>query len=223
MIEIFPLMLFGIALAGSLAAGLWDLKTSDIPDEIVAIMGILGIFIWYVYALTFGDFLFLQTSLILGTTLLAAGWLIYNRGLWGLGDATLLAAIFYLLPDFAFFMDYMFNLVFVMLAYVIVYIIIVGLRTKGAFGDFTGNIRQKRYSMPIVLVIILSAGFAVYGQQATGAAAWFVAVPILLVFAVYSRSIEKKAFRKRIPASMLREGDVLLQSKQWKGLEKHEV
>jgi hypothetical protein len=42
------LIAFTVALIGGFAAGLWDLKTSDIPDEAPALMATLGLFIWYV-------------------------------------------------------------------------------------------------------------------------------------------------------------------------------
>ncbi|MBI2583409.1 MAG: prepilin peptidase [Candidatus Aenigmarchaeota archaeon] len=222
MIEIFLLAAMAMAFAGSFAAGLWDLKTSDIPDEVICLMTILGIFIWYVYALTFGIFSIMITSLILGTAILAAGWLLYNRGMWGFGDATLFASIFYLLPDMALFFDYIFNLVLVMLVYLIAYSVIVGIRTKGTFQEFSSKINKQKYTVGIVTAIAVF--FALFAYQFFGTySLWIIAIPVMAIFAVYARALEKKAFVKRINYSQLKEGDVLLESKKWKGLGKAEA
>ena len=69
-----------IALVGLSVSGLWDLFTTEVPDEIPYIMIVFGVFIWYVNALTFGDFQPLAYSLAIGVVTLVAGLIIYKKG-----------------------------------------------------------------------------------------------------------------------------------------------
>ncbi|MCD6381373.1 MAG: prepilin peptidase, partial [Candidatus Aenigmarchaeota archaeon] len=91
---------FFIALFGSLIAGLWDLKTTEIPEEIPALMTGFGLFIWFIYALSIGNMYPLFLSVIVGTMFLSIGWVFYRMGQWGDGDAAIMASIGYLVPFF---------------------------------------------------------------------------------------------------------------------------
>ena len=51
----------------------------------------------------------------------------------------------------------------------------------------------------------------------------FSIILFMMLFWIYAKAIEKTAFRKTIPASQLREGDVILESKIWDGLTKHQA
>jgi len=224
MLEIFLFVSLAIALIGSFSAGFWDLKTTNIPDEVILIMSTAGIFMWYVYALTTGNFTYLTTSLLLGTTIFILGWILYARGVWGLGDPALLASMFYLIPDVLFFFDYISTLVVVALAYIIVYSIVAGARSPGVWTYFTKSMKKKIHYLPIIVLIVIFSVLTYYSYPVIGnASLWFAVIPVVAIFAVYAKGVEKIAFRKEILASKVREGDVLLESTRWTGLTKDEA
>jgi len=218
-------MLELIALAGALilgfAAGLWDLKTSDIPDEAPALMVALGLFIWYVSGLTTGNWIPFVISAALGTVVFLLGWGLYKAGQWGGGDAALLAGIFYLLPDGDFLLSFVLNFLVVALAYSIIYSIILGVRHPKIFGYTLDEIKRKKIWVPLlgwlVFGVVLLALFAPIGDVGLIGALW-LAVFGLIIFYAYARAIDHKLFRRSVPLAALKVGDVLASSKRWEGI-----
>ncbi len=219
--------LIGIAAAivGSFAAGIWDLKTTDVPDEITTIMGVLGIIIWTINLGITGAYMPLVLSVALGTGVLLFGWVLYRAGQWGGGDAKLFAAIFYLIPSVAFLFDYIINLLFVAIAYLVVYSLVLGFRHPAVFAVAYHNLGMKRQLLAVYAALIVVgaplAAFLGY-NPVIGAAYWLVGLGLLLFWA-YARAIEKGVFHRTIPASKLRVGDVLASYKRWEGVTEAEV
>ncbi len=218
------IILLSIAFIGSLAAGLWDLKTTEIPDEIPALMAVFGIFIWFV-----SDIWMLALSLAFGLAFLALGWLLYKGGQWGGGDAKLLSAVGFLLPTLGsqlFALSFISNIFIVGIGYMVVYSIALGALNRGTFSAFAKNIRKDYAAIgaivaaAILLPVMLATGF--YSEFP--AMAWTVALLLFLVlFWKYSKTVEEKIFKKRIPASRLRVGDVLLESREWDGITEQDI
>lgn len=216
MIEI---ILFSVAFIGSLLAGLWDLKTTEIPDEIPTIMAVLGVFLW----LLSGNLQALLLSVVFGLAFLGFGWLLYKAGQWGGGDAKLLSAIGFMLPmvNGTFFaIDFFFNIFIVGLIYMIIYSITLGVMHKGTFSRFAKNLIEEKIVLVSVVVFLVASLiiFAIYPE--------IVIMPLFLVFAAlliifwrYSRVVESNIFKRKIPVAKLRIGDVLMQSKQWDGID----
>lgn len=216
---------FLIALIGSLSAGLIDLKTTEIPDEIPLLMGSLGVFNWFVYSLEIVSFQPLFYSLISGFVLLAIGWIIYISGQWGGGDATLLGAIGFLFPSYSLLglngllpiqLTFFVNLMLVGCVYMVVYSLILGFRNKKLFKTALLNFKEKSLlNLIIVILILILSRYIPF--EAT------VILFLLFLFYYYGKAVEEVGFKKTIPVSELKEGDVLADSKRWDGLTKKQI
>jgi Flp pilus assembly protein protease CpaA len=230
-------ILIAIAAAGSIIAGIWDLLTTEVPDEVPALMISFGLFIQLISAGMTGDFYPLSVSLIVGTILLALGLVMYKKGQWGGADAWILAAIGYLVPLYngnIFMIDYISNFLIISAAYMVIYAIIIGIRTPSLFVHFKNELRQKwKFAAAIIVgfalfllifanLIILSANRPLYIYNIDRLIWIYALVVFLTLFWVYGKVIEKYAFRKKIPASKLKVGDVL-DTMLWRGLTKEEI
>lgn len=96
---VFEILGIAVAFVGSLAAGLWDLKTTDIPDKIPHAMIAIGIIIAVAESAIQSNYSILLNSLLSGGSLFAVGFLMYYFGQWGGGDAKILSAIGFLIPS----------------------------------------------------------------------------------------------------------------------------
>ena len=221
-----------VALVGSLIAGLWDLKTTEIPDEIPTLMAAIGIFFWFVFALTYGSFSALFMSFLTGTIFLVFGWVLYRAGQWGGGDAKLMSAIGFLVPfmpgAFLFSFSFFSNVFLVGAAYVILYSIVLGIMNPSTV--FTGFSRDLAVTWRKVLIapVLITAFFlslmlyfnAVDFAMLSGL---FLAMLLIMAFWRYAKVIEKRVFIREVPASSLMVGDVLMESKTWDGLTEDEL
>ena len=87
-----------IALAGTLIASYYDLKTTEIPDYLPIVMIAAGILLNLVNFLTTKNSEYLFLSIMNGIVFSAIGFSMYFAGQWGAGDAFLLAAVGFLIP-----------------------------------------------------------------------------------------------------------------------------
>jgi Flp pilus assembly protein protease CpaA len=217
------LILFGIAFIGSLAAGLWDLKTTEIPDEIPTLMIALGVALWLMSGNIYGFAL----SMVFGISFLLFGWLLYKAGQWGGGDAKMLSAIGFLIPLFGgrlLALDFFFNLFFVGLFYMVVYSVALGFLNKGTFSTFgKAMTREKIISAVVIALIVVSGLTFVFISESMVAAELLLILALLMLFWKYSKTVENNIFKKKIPTSKLRVGDVLLESKQWDGISEEDL
>lgn len=213
-----------IALIGSAIAGLWDLITTEVPDEIPALMIVLSIANWFVYGSSTGDFYPLFSSLVIGTVVLAIGLLMYQKNQWGEADAWILAAIFYAIPVYKglFIVEYLPNLLIVSTIYLIIYSVILGLLNKKIVKFYLEDLYKNKLVIlsSTVGVLILYFIFSYYQRPFT-----YEFIFLLLFFIYfwrYARVIENSLFKKRISVKDLKVGDVLISTK-WVGLTEAEV
>ena len=89
------------AFLGSSIAGIIDLKTTEIPDEIPYIMMGIGILGNSIKSYIFWSYTPIMLSIIFGLLFLGFGFILYYTGQWGGGDAKILSAIGFLLPQFS--------------------------------------------------------------------------------------------------------------------------
>ncbi|MFH0832444.1 MAG: A24 family peptidase [Candidatus Aenigmatarchaeota archaeon] len=216
----------GIAVAGLVISGIWDLMTTEVPDEIPIMMVFSGIFLWYINAMITGDFAPLAYSLIIGTTLLAVGLILYKKGKWGGADAWLLAAVAYLIPLYkgVFIFSFMINLVFVSSAYMIVYSLVLGAMNRWVFLLLLKDIKDNfRIVVLIPAMFFLFMLFSIYliGFDIRSVS-MFVLITAMTMFWRYALVIEKNVFKKKIATSRLKVGDVL-DEMIWRGLTDDEV
>ena len=225
MFEIFAILL---AFIGSTVAGIWDLFTTEVPDEVLAVMISFGIFTWYIHALTAGDFVPLFFSLTIGTFVLALGLILYKFGHWGGADAWLLAAIAYIIPIYnggIFMFDYIFNFLIVSSAYMIIYASILGIMNRGVFSYFVDDIKNNWKILAFILVILwgsLIIFVFAYRILTLPLIEVLVLITLLVLFWRYAKVIDKRVFRKRVRTSELRVGDVL-DDMIWKGITESDI
>lgn len=215
-----------LALLGSSAAGLLDLKTTEVPEEIPALMISFGIFYWFVSALTFGDFYPLFLSMAVGTGVLLFGLLMYKRGQWGEADAWILAAIAYMLPVYGggmFMPGYLVNFFLVGAAYTIIYAVALGFRHP-VFPHFMKDMKGSVRLLLLPLAFAAAALFlgAAYGINTSPLLYSSLLIALLIVFWRYGKTVEQRVFRKRVSTRLLKEGDVV-QGMIWRGLTKQEA
>jgi Flp pilus assembly protein protease CpaA len=151
----FELLLVAIALIGSFAAGIYDLKTTNIPDKVCIAMIILGIIIHALNGFLTNDFTILLNSLFFAGIFLIIGLVMYYAGWWGGGDGELLIAVGILLPtlffvktQFPFAISFFINTWFIGAIYSVIYVIILAYKDKGigkSFFDRIGILLTKGY------------------------------------------------------------------------------
>ncbi|MEM5799447.1 MAG: A24 family peptidase [Candidatus Aenigmatarchaeota archaeon] len=238
----FEWILISVALAGSFIAGIIDLKTTEIPDEIPYIMSAVGIIIYIIQSILLKSYTPILYSFLAGLGFLAFGFFMYYTGQWGGGDAKLLSALGFLLPTlensntfFPFSLSLFFNVFFIGAIYMIFYALALSLKEKRVWQEFSHEIKSN-VGMFLVFNIIITITLLIFGIIAmkflVGLSFFeLIIMEIKLVAFVaflffiwkFSKVVEEVAFKKKIPVSMLREGDVLLESKVWEGLTKEQV
>ncbi len=225
MIEI----LFFIILGGSAIAGITDLLTTEVPDEIPFLMSASAIFYWYAYSLRAESMMPLFLSLAVGTALLAIGMILYKKGQWGGADALILAAIGYAMP-FSFMQNFIVNLMLIGSVYMIFYALALGIKNKKVFGIFLKDIKENKkvvFGMPLAFLAFLALlayiSQALSGYVRTGPMInIFLLVAFLTLFWRYGKVIETHVFRRKVLSSRLREGDVV-EGMIWRGLTRKEI
>lgn len=228
------LLLIAIALVGSLAAGLYDLKTSNIPDKLCILMIILGLIIHSITGFSTGDFSNLINALMFGGLFLVFGLLMYFTGQWGGGDGELIIAIGVLLPNlsivktyFPFAISFFINSFFIGAIYSILYSLILSARNPFISKGFFNKIKEPLVAAPLSFFLLLSIISFFYFKYLSFI---FFLIFILILFWKFAKSIEQ-GFYKRIPVSKLKVDDMLgediprlkIYKKLIKGLTKEQI
>ena len=212
----FELLLIVIAFVGSFACGIYDLKTSNVPDSVCILMIASALMLYSISGFLTGDFTSLINSFIVGGLFLSFGLLMYFTGQWGGGDGELLVAMGFLLsglplvksifPIFSLSLSFFVNSFFIGAIYSIAYSLVLVYRNPSISKDFVSNMRSSRMSLILLLVIAVSLLFLVISQFILSAISFFIAV--LIFFQRFSKTIEKSFYRK-IPVSKLKVDDML--------------
>lgn len=196
---------FLISLFLSLFAGLYDLKTSDVHEEIPTLMISFGLFYWFINSLIFKNPILFYNSLIFGFFFLLFGLILFKLKMWGDGDAWILGGIGFLAPFQNFFHCIIF-LVFLFIIgtfYSLIYILIYGLRSKKIKKKFI--LEFNKYKSFYLGFLLISIAVSFYYP-------FFLLIGILPILYIYSKIIEKN-MKKKVKVSELKEGDVLADGK----------
>ncbi len=209
---IIPLI---IALLGCTIAGVWDLYTTDIPDEVSESMMIFGGFYWFIESLLIQNIKPFLISLSVGILFFAFGYILYKTGQWGGGDAKLLSGVGFLIPFYKgipyFSLAFVINVFVVGAVYVIIYALILG-AMKNVFPKFFKEIPKIPLLVSLILIIsglFIPSRITAVLTELTG---------ILILFWYYAKTIENHIFKRRVRISDVKVGDVLLKSKEWEGI-----
>jgi len=242
-------ILIFIGILGSGAAGYFDLKTTEIPDEISLIMIVFGLIIRGGYSLISGDWMFLIIPVLVSLGFFGFGLAMYYLGQWGGGDAKILAAMGLLLgvlPQdiihqsiFPIFFNYFFNVFFVGAAYIIVYAFIIAAMKPKIIREFFKNIKDD-IDETVIFSVVLASSIVIFVYLFWSRLGIFsLTLPLgllsggfgLFVLWKFLKTIEDVGFRKKIKTKYLKEGDMIgedilklnLRSKIIRGLTKEEV
>lgn len=210
-----------LAVLGSAIAGLWDLKTTEVPDEIPILMCFGGAAYWYFQWITSGIAYPFIISIVFGLIVLGLGLAMYHKKAWGEADAWILAAVAFMVPLYStgeiFFADYIFNFLIVSVVYMVLYSLVIGLANKSTFGLFVKGVRKRWFIVFPVLTACILAGATLPLMQFP---AFLLAFMVL--FWIYARVIENNVFKRQIHVKDLKAGDVLLEEK-WIGVTQEDV
>jgi len=239
-------LIFLAALIGSSIAAVYDLKTTEIPDQIPYAMTVIAIVFVFVEAFLQKSFMPILVSFVSGIVLLILGFLMYYLGQWGGGDAKLLAAIGFMSPglsliakniQFPFALSYYLNLMFIgYTVYTLAYVAFLSILNKKVFHQFFLSIKSAAntiliFSSVLFLVFVFlnwfvfhSLGLSIDLQLMLVNSLFFLFLSLFLFFLWKFLKVGNEVlFKKRIPVSKLKVGDMLLENKLYEGLTAREV
>lgn len=213
----FELVRVVIALVGSAAAGLWDLKTSDIPDWVCILMAVAGLSLFGAEGYLTADWSGLTTSLAVGGAFALFGLGMWLAGQWGGGDGELLAAIGVLLPAwpaaarsaFPLPLALLINVFFVGVVYTVAYAAVLAY-IKPGLSAVIG--RRVKADSQLTVPLTLGAVAAVAVLWLLTGAAWLFVFPALVIgIPILYRALKavESSFYIRLPARRLKPGDML--------------
>jgi len=234
-------ILAAIGIAGFGLAGYWDLKSTEFPDWLPYSMIILALAVRSVFAWLSSDWGILTSSILVGVAFLAVGLAMYFARQWGDGDAWLLGALGFLFPNpsgFAYFgffpfpVAMLFNFFLVAFIYIIAYSVVLSLTRPDVYRGFIRSFRRE-YKGAVMLVggttaayliflVTMFLSFRLAPPSPLLAASFPALIAFIVVFSRYGMYIEKNLFKRRIPVSRLRAGDVPVGGK-WRVLRPAEV
>lgn len=239
-INMLGIMLLAIGAGGFGLAAYLDLKTTEFPDWLPYSMIVLALAVRGGYALYLNDFSIITQSIMTGLLFLGLGLLLYFTKQWGDGDAWLLGALGFLFPDAAGFSPamvlpfpaaMMVNFFLVSFLYIVAYAVIIGIRGRNVRAKFYKELKGNSR----VILSTLAALIAIYLSFVYFLAAYYgVSIPLeynigfpalmalIVLFMRYGKFVESNLFRKRVPVSRLRPGDVLAKNR-WKGLTEDDI
>lgn len=235
-----------VAFVGSSIAALFDLKTTEIPDEIPDVMIAVGLIFAGVQAYQQWDAWPFLNSAIAGLGLLGFGFIMYHFGQWGGGDAKLLAGIGFLIPKLPggfipesflpFPLVFLFNLFLVGAVYMLVYAFVFALMNKKIIFEFKKGMKSisKHLILFSIALFVIFVFFNFYLSRAFYTPitpvellenSFLPLIGTIALFVVwkFAKVVEEVGFKKKIPVSKLRVGDVLLESKVWEGITEKEL
>lgn len=226
------LILFLLGLVGSGVASYFDLKTTEVPDEIPYAMVAVALII-FLLAYANGEKSFLINGLLYGIFFLAIGLGLYYFGQWGGADAKLLAVFGFLYGNFKgrflpFCLEFFVNLFLVGAVYIIVYSLAVSIKNRTVWKKFKDSLKDSKHYLGSLIVIMLATVVA-YLVGFVGLKMFYLAISVeVILFAMYLvlsflMIAERVVFRKKVPVSELKVGDVLLNSKLWEGVDEKTV
>jgi len=149
------LLLFVVALGGSTIAAAFDVKTTEIPDKISYAMIAIALVVYGAQSVMARSYMPILNSCAVGGVLFVFGFLLYYFGQWGGGDAKILAAIGFLLPNtnvfnsafpntmlwFPFPASYLFNVFFIGAIYMLLYAFALAARNKKIIHEFKRDVK----------------------------------------------------------------------------------
>lgn len=238
---VFDIILLVVALVGSTAAAIYDLKTTEVPDWLFYIMAAVGIPVLVTQAFVLNDFSILQNAAVISVGLLVFGFLMYKTGQWGGADALLVALIGLLVSKLPtgfspnlilpLPLSFLLNVFILGTVYMVIYAVIFAYRNKIILRNYFKEVKASArilvifssilFTFLIFLSIYLNNVFYLGMDIPQVFRTAFVPIAFtlsLIFFYRFAKIVEKFGFRKRIPVSKVRVGDMLLTKKELVGI-----
>jgi Flp pilus assembly protein protease CpaA len=234
-------ILLSIGVAGFSLGAWWDLKTTEFPDWLPYSIIVMALGVRGTFAFLYSDLSILTSSVLTGLLFLGFGLALYYTKQWGDGDAWLLGGLGFLFPAetgfapslyFPFPVTMLFNFFVIAFIYLILYSFGMGMRSRQLSRRFFVQLRGELKGIGKITLAFTAAvaafvlsSFYLFGlpHQALWMAAFSPLILLSILFFIrYGRFIESEVFKRKVPVSKLREGDVLA-SDRWRGLTKKDI
>ncbi len=210
----FELERFAVAIIGSTLAALWDLKTTDIPDIVVAAMVAFALIFGIGEGVITGDYSALSLSIGTGLIFLVIGLIMYFSGQWGGGDGGLLVGVgmlmSYLNQNYISFpIAYLANVIIVGVIYSILYAFYLISRNRPLLSALKKEFEKMlRSSKMLLMVVVLGALSLLFSSFYPKIASIPIILVVLLVFYRLAKIIDASFYRK-ILSKNLKVGDMI--------------
>ncbi|HLC39785.1 MAG TPA: A24 family peptidase [archaeon] len=236
------------AFGGTAVAAWWDLRTTEVPDEVFYTMFGVGFAYYFYQSFIAGSIWPLVNPLAIAGVLFGIGYIMYKFGQWGGADTFLLTAVGFLLPGvpaglgfspqlfFPFPFSYLVNVFLIGTPYMLLYAAFIAFRDKKVRNAFEKDMKAsaKSYTFFAVVLFIFFFALSYYlsSQLAMPATNFEIAraslIPViatlgLFVVFKFSKNVEEIGFKKKIPIGKLKVGDVLEDSVEFVGMSASEV
>ncbi len=227
---ILDYILFTTTCLGALIAGLIDLRTTEIPDEVPLLIFLSALILHVGRAVFLDDFSFLLAGIQVGIAYLVLGYLLFHMGQWGEADALLLAAIGFAIPQpLSFFpqqvleiqpypLIFLLNLFITGAVYSILFAIGYALVKRARFSEFIAHLKARKRAFlfyPLLMLLMFSPMLVLYEEMAVRIFVLkqfvFASAGIILLISLleFARWIDESVFTRYVKISELSPGDVL--------------
>jgi len=233
------------ALIGTTIAAIWDLKTTEVPDQLPYIMIAIALLFYGYQSVVELSFWPILNSLTYGLVFLGFGAFMYYIGQWGGADSLILSAMGFLLPVapqgftstiLPFPVSYFINMFIVGAVYMMLYALVLALRNRTILSGFVTDLKASVNILVVgfigLFILFYVAGLNInkifYGSVDFTRAFYMSLYPLFSVVVLYivwrfAKSVELHGFRKRVPISKLKVGDMLLSEKKLVGVTKEQI
>ncbi len=234
MFEIFRII---ILLFGTTFAGLWDLKTTDVPDSVIITMIAVGFSLHIAEGFITGSFSMLMNSLFYGGLFLLFALFMYFTGQWGGGDGEILVSVAILLPSLSFLntslpfpVIFFLNMIIIGAVYSVIYSFILSFRNKKILRQFKKDFKKDRITQATMAMLVILILLSFYLGSPNVFPLMLFLLFVLVFFYKFAKIVEK-GFYVKIKITKLRPGDMIgedipklkIFKRYIKGLTKEEV
>ena len=222
---------------GTTIAAIWDLKTTEVPDQVSYVMIAIALLLSGYISFAEWSYKPILNSLIFGLSFLGLGFLMYYLGQWGGADALILSAVGFLLPTsgiitmFPLAATFLVNLFVVGAIYMLIYAIVFAFLHKRVIFQFGKELKASSKILIFgsigLFIIFFIANYYVFSKFLPVANYSVLILNSLLPLALtiglflvwkFARTVEEYGFKKKISVSKLRIGDMLMEEKKLVGI-----
>ena len=229
MIFIIDSILFFIGIIGILIAIISDIKTTEVPDYSNYFLIFSGISLRVLYSLISNNWGFTLTAIKVFPFVFVLALIMYYSKQWGGGDAKLLMGLSLVFATYPSFLQNIFNpklivdfpfvlflnIIIIGMFYSLIYAVFLTIKNhKKTFTSIKNSfkINLKLIILSILISLILIAISYTIKDDIISSLLIILSIliPVMLIFYIFVKSIEKTLFIKTISVSKLMEGDWII-------------